>query len=81
MVMKTVEIRCPVGPRKLLSKLILEKQVPSVVDGNLLEMACYDCARTARIHNPDVLRVLHRYNLVGELIESVEVLRGDESGR
>ena len=79
--MRTVEIRCPVGPRRLLSKLILEKQVPPVVDGNLLEMHCSDCTRFARIHNPEVLRILHRYNLVGALIESEEVLRSDEPGR
>jgi hypothetical protein len=79
--MRTVEIRCPVGPQKLLSKLILNNRRPHITDGNLIEFACYDCARAARMDDPTILRILHRYDLVGTLVESVEVHRSDEPGR
>lgn len=74
---QVVEIRCPVGPRKLLSKLILENKKPHITNDNLIEFACFDCCRAARRKHPEVVRVLHRYNLVGELVESEEVYPGD----
>lgn len=73
--METVEIRCPVGPRRLLSKLISSGGKPHVVDGNLIEFACDDCKRSARRVTPGVVRVLHRFDLAGTLVES-EVVRG-----
>jgi len=66
-----VEVRCPVGPRALLFKLRREGEIPRVSDGNLLELACRDCARNARQFDPDVRRVLHRFDFAGQLIESV----------
>lgn len=69
-----VDLRCPLGPRSLLARLApVEK--PHITDGNLVELACSDCARTLRKQGKDVLRVLHRYDLAGSLVESVAVPR------
>lgn len=76
--METVEVRCPVGPRRLLSKLLLAGGTPQVVSGNLIEFSCSDCTKQARVKNPAVFRVLHRYDLTGELVESVVALRGEQ---
>lgn len=72
--MGTVEIRCPVGPKRLLSKLISHGERPHIVEGNLIEFSCDDCKRAARRSTPRVVRVLHRYNLAGDLVESEVVL-------
>lgn len=72
--MPTIEIRCPVGPRRLLSKVISSGQGPvHVTRDNLMELACDDCKRAARREDPSVLRVLHRYDLAGVLVESVVI--------
>lgn len=69
--METVELRCPVGPRQLLGKVLRESGNVVVDDNNLMELACRDCARALKVSDPGVLRVVHRYNLLGELVESV----------
>ena len=71
--METVEIRCPVGPRKLLSKLLVRGDQPTIVAGNLIEFSCEDCRRILRKRGEAVAHVLHRYDLAGELIETVKV--------
>lgn len=71
--MQTVEIRCPEDPRRLLSKLLLAGEKPTVVEGNLIEIACMACKHDLRREDPSVVRVLHRYNLIGELVETVVV--------
>lgn len=68
--MDTVEIRCPVGPKRLFSKLIRDGDRPKHVSGNLLEVSCDDCKKTLRRKGMQVFRVLHRYDLAGELISS-----------
>lgn len=68
--MESVEIRCPVGPQRLLSKLRLDGAQPAYTDTNLIEFACSDCKRTLRTKGRQVNRVLHRYNFLGELVES-----------
>lgn len=72
--MPLIEIRCPVGPRRLLYKMLLTGDPLHVVD-NLIEFACPDCKRSQRISDPTVSLVLHRFDLSGALIES-EVVRG-----
>lgn len=67
--MNLIEIRCPVGPRRLLFKMRLSGEQPHVSD-NLIELSCDDCKRTERKKNPTVIRVLHRFDLAGNLIES-----------
>lgn len=69
----SVELRCPVGPRRLLAKMLQRGQVPAVAEGNLLEFACADCRRLRRQEGEGVALVLHRFNLAGDLIESVVV--------
>lgn len=68
--METVEIRCPVGPRRLLSKLLVAGERPKHVDGNLIEFSCDDCKKNLRRRGMTVVRVLHRYNLAGELVQT-----------
>lgn len=68
--MTSVELRCPVGARRLLGKLLSEGGQPTISD-NLMELACKDCAKNAREFDPSVRRVLHRFSAIGELVESV----------
>jgi hypothetical protein len=70
---ETVEIRCPVGPRKLLSKLLVSGEQPEIVDGNLIEFSCEDCRRIHRKRGEFYAHVLHRYNLAGELVETKKI--------
>lgn len=64
------DIRCPVGPRKLLAKMVAEGEKPVYVDGWAVEFACSDCARRKRQAGLNVSRVLHRFNLIGECVET-----------
>lgn len=67
-----VDIRCPVGPKRLLAKMRNAGIPPSFdPDANVVEFSCSDCARALRKTGRDVGRVLHRYNFVGDLVESV----------
>lgn len=77
--LREVELRCPTGPRKLFAKLRLAGEQPQVVSGNLVEMACQDCRRRLRNDGVDVSLVLHRFNIAGELIETVSVDRDLDS--
>ena len=73
------EIRCPLGPKKLLAKMRVDPNADldakRIVD-NLLELSCRDCTKTARREAVErgqepPLRVLHRYDIAGDLIETV----------
>ena len=67
-----VELRCPLGAKKLLAKVRSEGDRPRQSEGNLLELSCRDCSVKARKEGyPHNTRVLHRFNLAGELVESV----------
>jgi heterodisulfide reductase subunit C len=75
----TVEVRCPVGPRRLFTKLKLgEESGRYIHPENLIELTCCDCRNRLRraSNSVEVVRVLHRYNFVGELIETVAVHDG-----
>ena len=65
------ELRCPVHPRRLFMRI----GGPRVVAGNLIEVACDDCRKDMRRNGAQVLRVLHRYNVLGDLVET-EVING-----
>jgi hypothetical protein len=68
------EVRCPSGAQRLFTKLRLREAV--IIDGNLIEFGCHDCRkRLNREGGAWVEYVLHRYNMVGELVETV-VVRG-----
>jgi hypothetical protein len=73
--LQEVELRCPTGPRKLFAKLRLAGVQPAVTSDNLVELACQDCRRRMRSEGRDVQLVLHRYDIVGALIETVVVDR------
>lgn len=69
-----VELRCPVGPRRLFARMIQRGERPSYIHpDNLIEFSCYDCRRSYQREGRAVRRVLHRYNLAGELIETLTV--------
>jgi hypothetical protein len=72
-----IELRCPVGFRALLGKVIAspEQQRVHVNSDNLLELVCRDCTRNARQSNRRIAHVFHRYNVLGELVESVATER------
>lgn len=72
--MEPVEIRCPIGPKRLFTKLLIEGGRPHITEGNLIEFSCDDCKRGLRNRGEEVFRVLHRYDFVGTLVES-EVIR------
>ncbi len=73
--METIDIRCPEDPRRLFLKLKRSGEDTPVVDGNLIELACYECCKALRHQGQrNVVRVLHRYDLAGELVET-EVVR------
>lgn len=73
-----VEIRCPIGPRKLFSKLIQSGDKPIYTDDNLIEFACTDCRKLLAKRGLKYKRVMHRYNLAGELV-STKVVPFDDS--
>ena len=66
-----IEIRCPVGPRRLFTKLVQSGEVATITNDNLIEFACTDCRKALKRTGRDVHRVLHRYNLAGELVTSL----------
>ena len=75
-----VEIRCPVGPRRLFLKMLADGQKPAITDGNLMELACSDCKRLLRdSYGIGSSRVLHRYDLAGVLVET-KIVDGVYSG-
>lgn len=69
--MKVVEIRCPNGPGRLLSKLLVKGDRPHITSDNLLEFACSDCRRALRFQGEEVTIVLHQYSLDGQLVQTV----------
>ena len=73
--MPTIDIRCPVDPRRLFFKIQVEEgQKPILTTSNLLEVSCTDCTKLMRKKDPTVVRVLHRFDVLGDLVES-EVVR------
>ncbi len=75
-----VEIRCPVGPGRLFTKLRLSGEpVRYVLPDNVIEMACSDCRRQLNRDGTCADLVLHRYNFLGDLVATVLVLGGIET--
>jgi hypothetical protein len=72
---REVELRCPTGPRKLFAKLRMSGDNASITSDNLIELSCQDCRRRLRNEGQEVSLVLHRFNIAGELIETVVVDR------
>ena len=69
-----VDLRCDVNPSRLLGRIKDPDSGVQIVDGNLIEIACNWCKKSARRNDSAVRLVVHRYNVVGELVET-EVVR------
>lgn len=68
--MDGVDIRCPRSPVRLLLRI----GRPTRVDGaNMIEVACRDCRTDRRRAGENVAVVLHRFNVMGDLVETVTV--------
>lgn len=66
-----VDLRCP----EHYGTLLLRIGRPVIVDGaNMIEVACKSCRNDLRRRGDAVFRVLHRYNVIGDLVET-EVVR------
>lgn len=65
----TFEFRCPSTHGRLFGKNVTDHR-PTITDGNLLEFACGDCKREAKHRGEPAALVLHRFNCIGELIET-----------
>lgn len=66
-----IDLRCPVDTRRMFARM----RRGLLVEGNLVEVACPECAKRLRsMGEPGVVRVLHRYDVTGEVIET-EVVR------
>lgn len=68
------DLRCPESMSKLLGKVAGAR----VVDGWAVELACSNCTRRLRPLGFD--RVLHRFNVLGELVETVAVAGARPAG-
>lgn len=84
---EVVNVRCPVGyqrddgtcsPGKLLLKIRQKGERETYVHpDNLIELPCDDCRKLLRKRGRRVRRVLHRYDFIGTLVETLVV---DEDG-
>lgn len=59
-----IDLRCPAG--YLLGRTI----APKIVEGNLVELDCRKCRKN---DHPEARRVLHRFNVLGDCVETVVV--------
>ena len=68
-----IELRCPIGFRALLGSVIANGQSVVHVDRetNLVELLCRDCTKRARHIDPRIYHVFHRYNVMGDLVETI----------
>lgn len=71
---EVVELRCTEGFGKLLGKFFRAGMPLTVDSDNLAELPCADCKRRLRREGQRARVVLHRFNVIGELVETV-VLR------
>lgn len=65
-----VDLRCPADSRRLFGRVLADG---TIVDGNLIEIACDDCKKTARRRGERIARVLHRFNVLGECVETERI--------
>ncbi len=70
-----IEVRCP-NRSRLFTKLRVGDYT-FVQPDNLIEFSCADCAKeqTRAVGTP--MRVFHRFNFVGDLVETLAVERVD----
>lgn len=63
-----IDIRCPRFPVRLL--LRIGNPVVTADGANLIEVACKDCRTDRRRAGQKVDLVVHRYNVLGQLVET-----------
>jgi hypothetical protein len=69
-----VELRCPETAGKLLAKIRRQGEQPSYVHpDNLIELSCDSCKLSRRRAGLPVVRVLHRYDILGTLVATLVV--------
>jgi hypothetical protein len=69
---EVVEVRCPVGPRRLFTKVKLGEEFERYIQPeNWIEFTCSDCAKRLSKQRGERLRVFHRYTFIGELVQTV----------
>lgn len=69
-VAEVIELRCDAG--KLLANVLRSGERPQYVHpDNLIELSCDGCRARRRREGRRVARVLHRFNILGELIETL----------
>lgn len=67
--MEEINIKCPNGPRELLMKYEVDETI-KVDSNNLMCLKCSFCTRMGRKQDPTIKRYIHKYNLLGELVEN-----------
>lgn len=76
---EVVEVRCPIGPQRLFTKLKLGEEFARRVEpGNLIEFTCSDCAKHIGRERQQRVRVFHQFNFIGELVRTL-VQQGDQA--
>jgi len=69
-----VELRCPLGARRLFARMRQRGERPRYVQpDNLIEFSCYDCRHRMYKQGRDVKLVLHTFNIAGELVGTTVV--------
>lgn len=72
--MSVTSLRCSQHPKRLLARMRLDGERPAYVHpDNLVELSCRDCTKDARRTDPEVVRVLHLFDLTGEFVRSEAV--------
>lgn len=65
-----LDLRCDQNPKRLLARIRDPEAGVSIVEGNLIEVACDYCKSEARRRDSTIKLVVHRWNVLGELIET-----------
>lgn len=69
-----VDLRCPVTPRRLFARVLAGDT--HVTSDNLIEFACSDCRNANRKMGQPCVLVLHRFNLLGQIVDTEIVTSG-----
>lgn len=69
--MSTKLVRCPLRTQRVMLKIYISEEGYHVADDNLMELACQDCRRFMRRDGEAVSLVLHRFNFLGEYVETL----------
>lgn len=70
---EVLELRCTEGFGKLLGKWFRTGMPLPVDPENMAELPCADCKRRMKREHPEIRFVLHRFNVLGELVDTIVV--------